>query len=156
MEVVKEVCDEVLVVGKGAPKVNGKGIRWVVEPFKEHCPLFGIETGLREAKGDRVLIVQGDSPLLRGEVLKLLKREFPPAYLSFNGKEHYLMAVLKREAIFAVWELLRKREYRIKELHRKLKSRKVPQRLVEVYDYKGRSFINLNTKSELQRALEET
>ena len=134
------VADEVLIVGKGAKPKEFKGAKWIVEPFTGYSPLYGILTALKEARGERVLILPGDCPLVRAEVLRLLTEKEPPAFIERN----YLFAVLKKENFLLVEEMVRKGVHKVRELHRRLKSREIKVKEVKPFDFKGVSFTNLN------------
>jgi len=140
VKAARQVAGEVLVVGKGLAPKEFKGARWVGEAFTGHSPLYGVLTALKEARGDKVLILPGDCPLIRSEVLKFLARKEPPAFIEGN----YLFALLRKGDFLTVEEMLREREHRVRELHGRLKSREVKLREVQPLDYRSESFKNLN------------
>jgi molybdopterin-guanine dinucleotide biosynthesis protein A len=140
VKAARQVADEVLVVGKGLPPKEFKGARWASEAFTGHSPLYGVLTALKEAKGEKVLTLPGDCPLIRPEVLKLLAQKEPPAFIEGN----YLFALLRKGDFLTVEEMLREGEHKVRELHRRLKSRKVKLKEVLPLDYRVESFKNLN------------
>ena len=62
------LIDEVVVVGTWAPD----GVRHELEPVRFLGPLAGLEHGLATTRGDVVLALAGDHPLLASDLLELL------------------------------------------------------------------------------------
>jgi len=144
LRAAKAVADEVLVVGKELAPKEFKGARWVSEAFSGYSPLYGILTALKEAKGEKVLILPGDCPLIRPEVLKLLAQKEPPIFIEGN----YLFALLSKGSFLTVEEMLREGEHRVRELHRRLKSKEVRLKELQPFDYRGESLKNVNYYSD--------
>ena len=136
----RQVADEVLVIGKGLPPKEFKGAKWVCEAFTGYSPLYGVLTALKEAKGKKVLILPGDCPLVKPEVLKYLSRKEPPAFIEGN----FLFALLRKGDFLTVEEMLKEGEHRVRELHRRLRSKEVKRAELTPLDYRGESFKNLN------------
>ncbi len=140
VKAARKVADEVLIIGKGLPPKEFKGARWVCEAFTGYSPLYGILTALKEAKGEKVLILPGDCPLVKPEILKYISRKEPPAFVEGN----FLFALLRKGDFLTVEEMLREGEHRVRELHRRLKSKEVKRAELKPFDYREESFKNLN------------
>ena len=140
VRVARRVAGEVLIVGKGLPPKEFRRARWVSEAFSDHSPLYGILTGLKEARGEKVLILPGDCPLIRAQVLEFLMGKEPPAFVENN----YLLALLRKVDWLTVEEMVKRGEHRVRELHRKLGSREIKLERIYPFDPGGESFKNLN------------
>ncbi len=141
VKVAKEIGKEVLVVGKFEPVRKHPGVRWVREPFEEYAPLYGIFTALKEARFKKVLFLPGDAPLIKERVLRYISQQPFPAFVEGN----FLHCLLFKENLFLVEELLRKGEFRVRELLKRAKAREIKRKELKTFDYKGLSFKNVNT-----------
>ncbi len=146
---VREVTDTVFVVGKGSPPKEFKGARWLCEPFPHYSPLYGILTALKEAPGEKILIVPGDCPFVRASLLRALVNRPAPVFIEGN----YLFALFRKVDFTVVEEMLREGEHRVRELHRRLKSKEVKLRELLPFDFRGESFKNLNYYKDYAEAL---
>ncbi len=141
LKVAKRVGKEVLIVGKFEPFRRYSAVRWIREPFEGYAPIYGIFTALKEAKFRKVLFLPADAPLIREEVLKHLSTYPYPVYIEGN----FLHCLLLKDSLSLVEELLRKGEFRIRELLKKVKAKEIKMEKIRPFDYKGVSFKNVNT-----------
>ena len=128
-------------------------LKVVPEAFSVYSPICGIYTALKSATFRKVLILPGDTPLVRKQVLEKFSVQLPPAVLTENGKVHSLFTLLLKDHIILVEEFLKRGRHRLRELHSLLNSRKVPFSLFEPFDYRGNSLINVNRPEEYYEAI---
>ncbi len=149
--VIGELSDfpEVLLVTKNPLSfthltVRYPNLRVLPEAFEVHSPICGIYTALKNASFRKVLILPGDTPLIRREVVKEFSNQIPPTVLMENGRVHSLFALLFKDHVVQVEEFLKSGKHRLRELHSLLNSREVPFSLFEPFDYRGSSLLNVN------------
>ena len=130
-----------------------RNLRVVPELFDIYSPVCGIYTALKEATFRKVLILPGDSPLVRKEILKFFSIQVPPAVLSGGGRTHFLFTLLLKDHILTVERFLRSGKYKLKELHSLLNSKEVSFSTYGPFDYRGDSLINVNRPEDYYEAL---
>ncbi|HYL40495.1 MAG TPA: molybdenum cofactor guanylyltransferase [Candidatus Binatus sp.] len=69
IDAVRPLVDEVLVVGRGG---STRGVAYLADDAAFQGPLAGLETGLRSAVGEVVVVLGGDMALAQPAVLRLL------------------------------------------------------------------------------------
>lgn len=149
---------EVLLVTKFPEKFRHlrkkfKNLSIVPEAFEEFSPICGIVTGLRAASCQEAVFVPGDSPFLSKHVVRALSKEIPPSVLHDGKRIHPLMFKISKFHLPVVEEFLKAGRHRISELHSVLGSKPVPFEPLRVFDYKGRSLINVNRKEDYIEAV---
>ena len=130
-----------------------RNLRVVPELFGIYSPVCGIYTALKEATFRKVLILPGDSPLVRKEILKFFSIQAPPAVLSGGGRTHFLFTLLLKDHILTVERFLRSGKHKLKELHLLFKSEEVPFSLCRLFDYRENSLLNVNRPEDYYEAL---
>ncbi|MEO2067901.1 MAG: molybdenum cofactor guanylyltransferase [Desulfurobacteriaceae bacterium] len=150
---VKEL-GEVIVVGKPSDKfLYLKDVAFIPESFKDHSPLYGIITGLRNASFEKVLFLPGDVPFIKKEVLKAFSKEAPPCVISEGNFLHSLFFLASKVHLPFVEEFLKRGNYRISDLHGFLSSKRLDFRKLEILDYRRRSLLNINRQEEFYEAI---
>ena len=133
--------------------VRYPNLRVLPEAFKVHSPIYGIYTALKNASFRKVLILPGDTPLIRKEVVKKFSSQIPPAVLTENERIHSLFIFLLKDHIIPIEEFLKLGKHRLRELHSLLNSREVPFSLFEPFDYSGSSLLNVNRLEDYYEAV---
>ena len=149
---------EVLLVTKYPHKFSHlerkfPNLRVIFEPFKEFSPIFGIYTGMRASRFDRILFVPGDLPLLKGEFISEFSREIPPAVLVEGERFHSLLFLISKFSLPIVEEFLKSGGHKLRELHQRLSSRLVPFEKFRHLDYRAVSLLNVNRKEDYIEAV---
>jgi len=94
--------DIVVVTGPDSSLVLPVGIRVVRDPFAYGGPLVAVVTGLAAARHASVVVVGGDMPWLRADVLTMMLASLVPAHeaaaLQFDGRRQQLPLALRRVA----------------------------------------------------------
>jgi molybdopterin-guanine dinucleotide biosynthesis protein A len=103
VEVLSSRCEEVLLVGSGAPEYEGLRAVPDLRPDREG-PLAGIEAGLAAARNRPVLVAAGDMPFIPAELVGFLldlltEKGVPAAVPVYGGRPHPLCAAYDREIL---------------------------------------------------------
>jgi len=128
-------------------------LKVVVESFSEFSPIYGIYTGLRSAKFGKVIFVPGDVPLLKGELVRKLTLEVPPAVVVKEKRFHSLFTVISKFSLPKVEEFLRSGRHKLRELHGELNSRPIPFEKFQHLDFRGDSLKNVNRQEDYIEAV---
>ena len=159
-ERVRQVCDEVAVVGDPA-KYAAWGFPMVEDIFEDSGPLGGIHAALSATEAELNLIVGCDMPYLSQEFLELLVHiggetdadGVVPTSAEFGYEP--LCAVYQRSCLAPMGRALEAGRRRISEVFAELRLRLVPAEEWRRCDPEGRLFRNLNTREEFERARRE-
>ena len=152
----KEVFPKVYVVAKDKRKFGDLGVPIVEDLLQEQTPLVGIYTALELSPRERVAILSGDMPLIRPEVLRLLKERAKGSITVFRvgGKVYPLVGVystfLKRE----LYEFLKQGKKRVMDFLSRVGCFYIEEDEVREVDPELCSFVNMNTREDLERVKE--
>ncbi len=130
-----------------------RNLRVVPESFSTYSPVCGIYIALKEATFRKVLILPGDTPLVRKEVLLHFSRQTPPAVLSDGKRTHSLFTLLLKDHILTVEKFLKSGKHKLRELHSLLNSSEVPFSVYRPFDYRENSLINVNRPEDYYEAV---
>lgn len=130
-----------------------RNLRVVQEPFSDYSPIYGVYTALRISTYRKVLVLPGDVPLVKEELIKAFSNQIPPAVLRDRDYIHSLFALLLKDHIIFVEEFLKSGSHRLKDLHRLINSQEVPFSKLEPLDYKRLSTLNVNRQEDYYEAL---
>lgn len=149
------LCDEVLLVG-GTPPADAKG-RAVADPEGPRCALRGLVAALEAARGERVLVVATDLPLLTDAFLRglatvagadadaVVPRPVP--------KAQPLCAVYRRLPVLArAREQLAAGQLALHGLLDTLRVSWIEGERLRALDPSGTALLNVNTPEDLVRA----
>lgn len=163
MEVIDEVVDEVILSLSSDAEVSkylyavGDNIKIVKDAKSDLGPISGLLSSFREAKGEYVAVAPCDSPFIMAELYKLLFEKadgHDGAVPYINNFWEPLHAVYNRETfIIALEKALSQGKNRPTDAYFYLDIEKVMQKEVEIADAKNLSFVNINTRKELQKAV---
>ncbi|MDQ7081749.1 MAG: hypothetical protein Q9N34_01200 [Aquificota bacterium] len=103
-----------------------------------------------------MLLLSGDAPLLKPEVLKLLIRNYrsPITLFSIEGKLYPLIAIYSKDLLTEVKEYIDSGGRSMMGFLERVGYRMITEEEVLPLDPQLSSFLNLNTKDDLSRALE--
>ncbi len=147
---------EVIVVSKNPLKFPMQRVKekHVVELYTGYLPVFGILTGLKAAKFEKVLFVPGDAPLVKPLFIREVSNQIPPAVITEGKKIHGTFCLLSKYHLPLVEEFLKEGGKRLKELHSFLGSKAVDSTRLKIYDFKLKTLINVNHKEDLIEAVD--
>ena len=146
------LCDEVLLVGGSVPP--GTVGRAVKDPEGPRCALRGLVGALSAARGERVLVVATDLPLVTDALLAgLAAVPGPCAIVPRPGLPQPLCAVYPREQALALARAnLAEGRLALRALLELLSVHFVEGEDLAVLDPDGHSLANLNTPEDHERA----
>jgi molybdopterin-guanine dinucleotide biosynthesis protein A len=147
------LCDEVLLVG-GTPPADAKG-RAVADPAGPRCALRGLVAALEAARGERVLVVATDLPLLTDVFLRGLATAAGADAVVPRpaSKAQPLCAVYRRLPVLArAREQLAAGELALHGLLDTLRVTWIEGERLRALDPAGTALLNVNTPEDLVRA----
>jgi molybdopterin-guanine dinucleotide biosynthesis protein A len=149
---MREVCDDVIVVGRRVD--NPSGIRSILDGSPERGPLMGILTGMRVARHSVVAVCGCDYPFLSatafGGMIERMDEvdAVVPRQDGFPQPIHAVYAVSLIEPIVAY---LATGQGSINRFLRTVRVRWIDEDEWETFDPESRSLINVNTPEEWQQ-----
>ncbi len=119
-------------------------------------PVPALISGLQAARNPVVFVCSCDLPLLRTEIAVTLCRiigNFEVAAPEIGGRLQPLCAAYKKDVAVKIDQLWRAGESRVTAIVERLSQRQVSEADMRAVDPDLRSFLNLNTPEDYQRAL---
>lgn len=152
----KEVCSKVYVVTKEREKFEGVDADVIEDLLPDQSPAVGLYTALEETGMDRAMILSGDLPLIKPEVLRILIREFgePVTIFSIKGKLHPLIGIYSKGILPMLGEYLKFGGRSVIGFLESVDYHLLTEEDVYKEDPELISFLNMNTKKDLRRVLE--
>jgi molybdenum cofactor guanylyltransferase len=152
---VAEACDEVFVVGR--PAGGRKDVAYLADDVAFEGPLAGLRVGLSAALGTDALVVGGDMPVLRPQVLRLLLARLTgsatAAVLDDGSEPRPLpMAVRRDVALAAATAAIDAGDRSLRALLGRLDSVIVPMAAWRALDPHGDTLLDIDTPADLARA----
>jgi len=146
--------DIVVVTGPDSPLVLPVGIRVVRDRVAYGGPLVAVVTGLAAARHASVVVVGGDMPWLRSDVLTLMLEALVPAHeaaaLQFDGRRQQLPLALRRvAALHAARRLTDSGERRLGSLLDALDIIGIPEETWRVVDPDGATVRDVDVPGDL-------
>jgi molybdopterin-guanine dinucleotide biosynthesis protein A len=160
IERLGSVCDEVLVVAGDARPYAALGVRAVEDRFRGVGVLAGLHAGLSAATHELALMVGCDMPFLDPDLLRAFAHwaeGADVALLRYGGEERVepLHAAYRRTCLPHVEAAIRAGERRLVSFFPHVRVRYVGVGEVAPLDPALRSFRNVNTPEEWERARAE-
>lgn len=155
LRIVGKVTSEQLVVGPPERAAQVQSVRVVSDELPGSGPLGGIYTALRAASRDRLLVVACDMPFLNPALLRYLLSlaEGYDVVLPFiEGRGEQLHAVYAQSCIEAVSQQLESGDFKIDRFFSRVRVRRVEESELRRHDPELRSFWNVNTPEDWERA----
>ncbi len=153
----KKVCERVYIVTKDARKFKDTGVPVIEDLLPFQAPIVGIYTALSKAEGDRVVVLSGDMPLLKPELIRFLvdSYEEPVTLFSIEGKLYPLTAVYSGKLLPELESYIESGRRSVVGFLEGLPHKRLTEDLVKGLDPELSSFINMNTKEDLALLLEK-
>lgn len=151
-----ELFQEILLVTNAPARFAAWDMTLVTDLFTERSSLTGIQAGLFYADQPVVFVTACDTPLLRPELIRLLMasgRDDTDVVIpqTTEGLEP-LCALYSRRCLEPVTRQLERGDYRIRSFFQRMRVRRVPEEKLRRADPDLRSFFNINTPGDLERA----
>ncbi len=148
------VADDLIVVAND-PRYIELGHPVVPDRYGATGAFGGIATAVSAARGELVCVAACDMPFPSPDVYALLLRlveEYDVAIPRIEGEYETMHAVYRRTCLPAMERALARQELRVVSFFPDVKVRDVSAEEIRAVDPELRSFTNLNTPEELERA----
>ncbi len=151
LEALRGVCGRLCLVVKDKEKFSFlKEVEVVKDVIEKQFALAGLYTALENLKGDKALIVAGDMPLIKKEVVSLLlRRANPPITLfNINGKLYPLFAVYYKQVLPELKLYIKAGGEKVLDFVKRFPYKEIAEGEVLEYDPTLFSFLNMNTRTD--------
>lgn len=154
---VSLVSQEIILVTNAPDEYAHLGYPVVADIFPAKGSLGGIHSGLKAARHQYTLVVACDMPFLNASLLRymiLLSPGYDVVVPRLGKEPEPLHALYSKACLPAMEALLQQNDLRIVSFYPQVRVRYVEQTEIEVLDPQHRSFFNVNSPDDLQRARE--
>lgn len=161
MESMARVADDIVFSVSGEDQIKGfdfgkTAVRIALDERQGMGPMGGLLSGLKVTGGEYVAIAPVDAPLVKPELYTYLFEKVKGhdgAVPRMGPHWEPLVAVYRRDSIIPVLEdSLAEGSLKITSLYGALDIRNISRSEIEKIDPNFNSFININTKEDLERA----
>lgn len=153
LDALRSLCGRLCLVTKDREKFSFlRDVEILEDQLEKQLALAGIHTALKSLRGERALIVAGDMPLVKREVVSLLlERSGPPITLfRVGGRLYPLFGVYYREVLPELEAYLSSGGERVLDFVRRFDCRELTDEDVRGLDPSLTSFLNLNTRADAE------
>ena len=154
----RSVFEKVYIVTKQPERFSWAGAEVIKDSVPLQAPIAGLLTALEEADGERFCLLAGDYPLIKRQVLERLRESQMADAVVFciKGQVHPLIGIYSK----AIKDVARKRvnsgDLSLMGLLKSVNTLFIDENEIEDADPELISFINLNTREDLEVLLEKT
>jgi molybdopterin-guanine dinucleotide biosynthesis protein A len=156
LERMKPWSDGMAVVAKDCAKYAFLGVPCAADIFEQQCPMVGILTALKYF-GTHVFVIGADTPLVNSahaEKLFAACQGRDAAVPDINGKIHPLYAVYAPSLIPLLEKQIEAGNYRLTDVLNLSNVVYLKNNDIFASENEKKSFININTKDDLETALD--
>lgn len=152
----REVCPRVRLVAKDRDKFRDLEVEVVEDLLPDQAPIVGIYTALRTSSESVIVVLSGDLPLLKADVLRLLISKYrePVTVVSSGGKLHPLLGLYSRSLLPSLEEYIDEGRRSLVGFLEMAGCSVVDEEELREVDPDLSSLLNMNTKEDLKRVLE--
>ncbi|GAB4390127.1 MAG: molybdenum cofactor guanylyltransferase [Thermodesulfovibrionales bacterium] len=154
LELLGEITGKVVISTNEPELYFHMGVPLVGDVVEPSGPMSGILSVLQATGAPEVFVTACDMPFISGELVRYIigRRAREATVPVFNGRPEPLLAVYTRAAAGAMEALLARGRRALSGLLQELDVAYVEEEEVRKIDPEGRSFININTLGDLERA----
>lgn len=153
---IETSCQQIILVSNTPEQYQDLGLKIVSDLVPGHGPLSGIHAGLHASHFNINFVVACDMPFIRKDMVAyLIAKTMPNDHIVvpiIKGYPEPLCAVYCKTCLPVIDVKLREGIRKVKEVYKFLNVRYIPENELEPYGGK-QNFININTKSDLDKAL---
>jgi len=152
---VESLADELLITTNHPENYDFLGIRLVSDPNPGEGTLAGLQTALRSASFDTVLVVACDMPFVQPNILMHMVDLAAGVDVVVPRRGEYyepMQAVYARRCLPAIGKALEEGEKRVVSFFPEVHVRTLEAEVLNRLDPAGRSFFNVNTQEDLAEA----
>jgi molybdenum cofactor guanylyltransferase len=154
-EAFSGLFDDVVIVAGDPLEYLDYDCHIATDIFPVRSSLTGIHAGLFYAKNPHVFFSACDTPFIRKEVIKLILGRVDSGADAVipetPGGMETLCAVYSKRCLNAVEERLKKKRFKVLDVFKKRRVKKVPEKALRLADPDLVSFVNINSPDDLQR-----
>ncbi len=157
LEVVTEVCDDIIVVSRSHEDYLHYDVRSVEDLVPGTGPLGGLYTGLKASNSSINFVVACDMPFLNRKFIQYMVDRFGSTDIvipRLNGFLEPLHALYSRACIPAIEDNLEAGERKLKSFFHQVSITVVEEHMITPFDPDLRMFTNINNSDDM-RAAEE-
>jgi molybdenum cofactor guanylyltransferase len=156
IDVFKSIFDDVLIVTNAPLQYLQYDVTLVTDIFPAKSSLTGIHAGLFYAQNPYIFVAACDTPFILDEMVKMVVSEIRANIdavipVTPSGDEP-LFAAYAKSSLPVVERHLRQGKFKIKKVFEKMRVVKIPAKRVIETDPELKSFFNINTADDLDRA----
>lgn len=156
VDVFQFFFDEILIVTNTPRQYLRYDVTLVSDIFSARSSLTGIHAGLFYANNPYILVAPCDTPFIRKQMIRLILSKIKPEADAVmpetpSGTEP-LLAAYAASALPVVERALHQEKFKIKQVFKKMRVVKISKERVLETDPELKSFININTAADLDRA----
>lgn len=155
LDSVSPLASQLIVVGHLAGDLASGRAEVVPDLFADGGSLGGILTGLIYSKHDLAIVVGCDMPYLSTDLLRLILESshgWDVTVPRIGPYQEALHAAYRRGCIPVLLDSLESGKRRIVDCYTRVRTREIPEEELRRLDPELRSFVNVNTPEDLERA----
>lgn len=156
VDLFRSVFDDILIVTNTPLEYQRYDATLVSDIFSVRSSLTGIHAGLFYAQNPYVFVAACDTPFIRKEIIQLVISKIRPDIDAVmpetpSGTEP-LLAAYAKSTLPVIERHLKQEKFKIKKVFKKLRVVTISKERVLEQDPELRSFFNINTADDLDRA----
>ncbi|MCX8076698.1 MAG: molybdenum cofactor guanylyltransferase [Aquificaceae bacterium] len=153
VDVLKSFCHRVCVVAKDMEKFAFlDNVELLQDILDKQSALSGLYTAIKNAKGERCLVVAGDMPFLEKNLLKRLVESSEKKLTLFRmgGRLQPMPGVYYKDLLTELEEYLKVSDERFVNFVESMRGKELTEELAREVDPELLSFFNVNTKEDVE------
>ncbi len=155
VDALRPLADQIILVGHLSIGLDLPGVQVIPDPSPGAGTLAALRTGLVASTHEIAVVVGCDMPFLSTDLLRhvaRLSRGFDLAVPRIGPHLEALHAAYRRSCLPVIEDALQRRQMKIIDFYPSVRTREVSERELRELDPELRSFLNVNTPEDLQRA----
>ncbi len=155
-EIFSSIFDEIIIVTNEPQEFAGWNALIVSDIDPSRCSLAGIHAGLYYSSTKHIFVSACDTPFLKKElvlyILSQINSKFDVIIPETEAGFEALCAVYSRGSLSAIERNLKNRIYMVKRFFKKNRVKMISSKNIEKFDPQMKSFFNINTPEDLEKA----
>ena len=155
-EVLSSLFEEIILVTNDPVKYVKWNLNVVTDLFPTRSSLTGIHAGLFFSNNPYAFFTACDTPFLKKELIKTVLEGIAPdvdiIIPEVSARPEPLCAIYSKKCFKLVESQLINGEFKIQKLLKKIRVKKIPEKILRKNDHDLSSFININTPDDLAEA----